>query len=208
MNWVLVSENTACYFRFAWSDCAAIYSTKHGQESLLKTMKPTFLKQIHSNIIVNIDSGHEQPGDGLVSAANTCLGIKIADCLPVYLLSDNKICVLHCGWRGIIGGITTKAKEMFKPFSYVLGASIGPCCYEVKQDVVALFNKDHARAIIVRDDKYYLDLKSAVIKDLGHERLLGNLDLCTKCNPQHFYSNRRGDRQRNYALVTRTRPGD
>jgi len=204
VNWSLVSENKSHYFRFTRNDFSTIYSTKHEQESLLINMKPIFLKQIHSNIIVNIDSDNKQTGDGLISTKNACLGIKIADCLPVYLLSDNNIGILHCGWRGIIGGITTKAKEMFQNFYYVLGASIGPCCYEVKQDVVDLFKKNYANAIIVRNSKYYLDLKSAVIKDLGQKDMLGTLDLCTRCNPQYFYSNRRGDRQRNYALVSRT----
>ena len=208
MKWSLVSEKKCQHFQFVWKDFSTIYSTQQGQASLLRSMKPIFLKQIHSNIIVDIDSENTKIGDGLISTKNVCLGIKVADCLPVYLISDRTIGVLHCGWRGIIGGITTRAREMLKSFYYVLGASIGPCCYEVKQDVVNLFKKNYAHTISVRDGKYYLDLKSAVIKDLGYEYMLGALDFCTRCTPQYFYSNRRGDRQRNYALVIRKQADD
>ena len=72
---------------------------------------------------------------------------------------------------------------------------------EIKQDVVDRFKQDYAHAILPRDGRYYLDLRAAVVKDLGADTLLGSLDLCTKCHPEYFYSNRRGDIQRNYALV-------
>lgn len=201
MDWHLVSNEGSRYFHFAWNGYSALYSTKHGQDDLLRVLKPIFLKQIHSDIIVDVDSGKERTGDGLVSSKSEYIGLKIADCLPVYLFALGKVCIIHCGWRGIIRGIARKAQEMFKDYHYVLGASINICCYEVKQDVADLFKKDYAQAITVRDGKYYIDLKSAVIKDLGARRLLGALDLCTKCHPEYFYSNRNGDTQRNYALL-------
>ncbi|KPL15499.1 hypothetical protein AMJ74_01350 [candidate division WOR_3 bacterium SM1_77] len=201
MNWHLISENEIRYFQFVWDKHTALYSTKIGQDSLIQNLRPVFLKQIHSAIIIDIESHAERIGDGLMSSKQKGLGIKIADCLPVYAFSQNKISILHCGWRGIIGGITKKARNILKDFHYLLGASIGTCCYEIQKDVVDLFKKDYAHAILVRDGKYYLDLKAAVIKDLGSAGLLGSLDLCTKCHPELFYSSRGGDTQRNYALV-------
>lgn len=201
MNWHLVSNEQSSYFHFTWNGYSALYSTKHGQDALLRVLKPIFLKQIHSDIIVDADSQKERTGDGLVSSRPQYIGLRIADCLPVYLFAQEKVCIIHCGWRGIIQGIARKAQEMLKDYHYVLGASINTCCYEVKQDVADRFTKDYAQAIIMRNGKYFIDLKSTVIKDLGHERLLGALDLCTKCHPEHFYSNRNGDAQRNYALL-------
>jgi copper oxidase (laccase) domain-containing protein len=93
------------------------------------------------------------------------------------------------------------AKEMMQDFHYALGASIGPCCYEVGQDVVNLYTKEYNESIIMHDTQYFLDLKAAVRKDLGNETLLGSLELCTKCHPEYFYSHRNGDKARNYGLV-------
>lgn len=201
MDWHLISNKESQYYQLTWNNYSALYSTKHGQEALLKVLKPIFLKQIHSAVIVDVDSQNVRTGDGLMTSRANYIGVKVADCLPVYLFAKEKACVIHCGWRGIIHGIARKAREMLKDYHYVLGASIKTCCYEVKHDVVNLFVSDYPEAIITREGKYYVDLKSAVIKDLGQERLLGSLDLCTKCHPEYFYSNRNGDTQRNYALL-------
>ena len=37
--------------------------------------------------------------------------------------------------------------------------------------------------------------------ELGERDKLASLDLCTKCHPEYFYSYRRGDKKRNYALI-------
>jgi YfiH family protein len=192
MSWHFVSTHECGYFEFIWGSYHAIYSTKTGQDLLIHALEPIFLKQIHSANIINIDSDEKRTGDGLSTVDNKCLGIKVADCLPVYLFSGKRISVLHCGWRGIINGIAKKAKELLHDFHYVLGASIGTCCYEVKNDVAHSFKNTYHNAIVMRDDKDYLDLRSAVIQDLGTERLLGSLDLCTKCHPELFYSHRGG----------------
>lgn len=201
MDWQLISEDNMRYFRFVWHDNVAIYTTKQNQGNFDKFFKPVFLKQIHSDIIIDIDSNNARIGDGLLSSKHACLGIKIADCLPVYLFSREKLCIIHCGWRGIIKGIAKNAKKIIRDFHYVLGASIGPCCYEVGEDVVNLYAREYEGSIITRDKQYFLDLRAAVRKDLGDETLLGSLDLCTKCHPEYFYSNRNGDKGRNYGLT-------
>jgi copper oxidase (laccase) domain-containing protein len=64
-----------------------------------------------------------------------------------------------------------------------------------------LFTPQYKTAIIRRDTRYFVDLKGAVIEDLGKDNLIGSLDLCTKCHPEYFYSYRRGDKnKRNYAV--------
>jgi YfiH family protein len=202
VTWQFAAEKEYGYFRFVWNRYRALYSTIHGQEFLIQTIRPIFLKQTHSANIIDVDSEPGREGDGLTGIRDNCLGIKVADCLPVYLFSEERISLIHCGWRGIIAGIAKKAKKMMNDFHYALGASIGPCCYEVKDDVAGLFKHEYNEALAVRNAKHYLDLKSAVIKDLGSQRLLGSLDLCTKCHPELFYSHRRGDTQRNYAMLS------
>jgi YfiH family protein len=201
MDWQLISEPDRSYFQFQRHDKRAIYTTKKGQPEIAHSLNPVFLKQIHSNAIIDIDADSSRIGDGLLSRKRTCLGVKVADCLPVYLFSKEKICIIHCGWRGIIKGIAKNAKKMMQDFHYALGPSIGPCCYEVQQDVASLYKKNYSGSIIRRDKKYFLDLKAAVRQDLGSETLLGSLELCTKCHPEYFYSHRNGNKGRNYGLI-------
>lgn len=201
MNWQLITTDKIQYLLLSWKEYRALYSTKTGQDHLVSILNPTFLKQTHSALIIDIDSSIERTGDGLLASKKQILGIKIADCLPVYVFGGDRIAVIHCGWRGIVQGICRELKSRFNDFHYCLGASIGPCCYEIKQDVVDQFRQNYSNAVLHRDERYYLDLKAAVMKDLGAEALLGSLDLCTKCHPEFFYSNRNGDTQRNYALV-------
>ncbi len=203
MDWQLLSEERFSYFQFKLNNSCALYSTVSSEDRFLEKFKPVFLKQIHSAIIIDMDSDGQRIGDGLISRRkNYGIGIKIADCLPVYLFNDEHICLIHCGWRGVIKGIARAAAKNLGTYKYVLGASIGPCCYEVNENVARLFHKRYRNAIMARDQKEYLDLKNAVIEDLGYEGLLGSLDYCTKCHPEYFYSYRRGDnKERNYAVL-------
>jgi YfiH family protein len=203
VNWHLISTGKYQYFDLIWKEFHAVYSTRTGQELLVHALKPVLLEQIHSAKIIDIDTDEQRKGDGLSTGTNKCLGIRVADCLPVYIFDQRKTAVLHCGWRGIINGIARKARKIFTDFDYALGASIGPCCYEIKNDVAQQFRNAYPNAISLRDGKEYLDLRSAVIQDLGAARLIGSLHLCTKCHPALFYSHRGGDTQRNYALLNR-----
>ncbi len=203
MRWKLIVENNLTYFQFKWKNNLAIYSTISSEEKILDRYKPIFLKQIHSDVIINIDTITNRIGDGLISERKNCvIGLKVADCLPVYLFNEEKICIIHCGWRGIIKGIAKKAAMYFAEYRYVLGASINSCCYEVNEHIAELFCRKYKNAVVFKNRKYILDLKTAVIEDLGAKNLLTSLDYCTKCHPEYFYSYRRGDnKKRNYALL-------
>lgn len=201
--WHLVEEHGIRYFQFRWRNFRAFYTIKNTEKEVLRILKPRFLKQKHSDIIVDIDCCNSIVGDGLITTSKNCvIGIKIADCLPVYLFTDNKICIIHCGWRGIIKGIAQKAAVLLGDYSFALGASIGTCCYEVKKNVAELFEKNYKRVMTKNGEKYYCDLKAAVIEDLGEENLIGSLAFCTHCSDEYFYSYRRSDKgDRNYALM-------
>ena len=202
ISWELIKDNNTEFFQFKSDNRFMFYSTRSNEERFLERFKPILLKQIHSDEIIDVDHDSKRIGDGMISQKTNCiLGIKIADCLPVYLFNEAKICIIHCGWQGIIKGIAKKARRLMSNYKYVIGASIGPCCYEVKEDTARLFTPQYINAIIRRDRKYFVDLKGAVNEDLGKENLIGSLDFCTKCHPEYFYSYRRGDKnKRNYAI--------
>ena len=203
--WRLIARSGVRYFEWYDNGIRMFYSIRGSEQDFLKKFEPRFLKQVHSDSIVNADNSATTTGDGLFSqATERMLGIKVADCLPVYLYNETKICIIHCGWRGIIKGITKKAAEVMGDYQYVLGASIGACCYEIKADVAEPFRQSYDHALVMRNERMFLDLKGAVIEDLGRERLRGSLDYCTKCESRFFYSLRRGDKKmRNFATLVR-----
>jgi len=202
ISWELIKDGGIEFFQFKSDNRLMLYSTKSNEERFLERFKPILLKQIHSDIIIDIDKDRARVGDGLLTQrSNLALGVKIADCLPVFLFNKAKICIIHCGWQGIIKGIAKKAKRFVDNYRFVLGACIEPCCYEVKKDTARLFTQQYKNAVIHRDTRYFIDLKGAVIEDLGEEKLVASLDFCTKCHPEYFYSYRRGDKnKRDYAV--------
>ena len=164
-----------------------MFSTIHAPDEFLSKFRPTVLKQIHSDIIIDLDRDQAKIGDGLTTARkNVVLGVKAADCLPVYFFSADRIAVIHCGWRSIIKSLPQKAARLFADFRFAFGAGIGPCCYDIQKDVADLFTGDFTDALEHRNRGIFLDLKKCVSGILGRDRLAGDLDLCVKCHPNFF----------------------
>src|SRR4029078_9890038 len=96
-----------------------------------------------------------------------------ADCLPVAVARANgdtpAIAALHVGWRGLLAGIVqTSVLELGGGAPRgVIGPGIGPCCYDVGEDVAAPFRARFGEEI-VRDGK--LDLWSATEQGLPRAR--------------------------------------
>jgi YfiH family protein len=89
-------------------------------------------------------------GDGLVtSEPGLMLGVQTADCVPV-LMADTRgraVGAFHAGWRGTVErivevGVRTMVEEFgSRPGDLIaaVGPSIGPCCFEVGDEVAAEF---------------------------------------------------------------------
>jgi YfiH family protein len=128
--------------------------------------------------------GHltERPGLGLL--------VLVADCYPVALAAPGRVGMLHCGWRGLAGGILEKALERFggeRPAAAV-GPGIGQCCFEVGEEVLAAFIDLDGVA-----DGRMLDLRGVIAQKLeaaGVERV-EHVDHCTSCRPEQYFSHRR-----------------
>lgn len=204
-DWVQHDHGGCGYFEFKGARYSMKCTFGREQEKCLEVFAPVMLHQVHSSMIIDIDRDNLRTGDGMVSSdPKNMLGLKIADCLPVFLFNDRTMCIIHCGWRGILAGIARNARVAMKTYHYVLGACIGPECYEVKRDVKVQFAGLYPAAVKEQDGRFFLDLKAAVIQDLGRSALIADLDMCTMCHPEYFFSYRRGDREkRNYALMAR-----
>jgi YfiH family protein len=159
--------------------------------------------QVHGTDIESWDAppapgrdGFGEPGaelarvDGHVTdLAGLGLLVLVADCLPVALAAPGRVAMLHCGWRGLAGGIVGRGVEMFdEPPAAAVGPGIGRCCYEVGPEVLEAFSHVEGAA-----QGRMLDLRAvaeAKLRAAGVERV-EHVDLCTHCRPDLFFSHRR-----------------
>jgi polyphenol oxidase len=134
-----------------------------------------------------------EPGLGLL--------IKQADCQAVMLYDPERRVAanVHCGWRGLVGGILGAAVARLKvtfhcrPANLIasIGPGLGPCCAEFRnfaREFPPGFWKYQVRPAyfdlwrLSRDQLAAAGLKSKHIAIAG---------LCTKCRANAFYSYRR-----------------
>jgi YfiH family protein len=160
--------------------------------------------QVHGTDLLEWDGppahgGFAEPGadleqvDGhLTSAPDLGLMVLVADCYPVALALPGRAAMLHCGWRGLAGGILERALERFggeRPAAAV-GPGIGGCCYEVGQEVLDAFAGLDGVA-----SGRMLDLRAVIARKLdaaGVERVV-HVDHCTSCRDDLYFSHRRDD---------------
>jgi hypothetical protein len=156
--------------------------------------------QHHSADVLRARAGSRgERGDGLWTEERGLPVLALAaDCLPIALARANgakpAVAVLHAGWRGLVGGIAAEGVKTLGggPVAAMIGPGIGPCCYEVGEEVAAPFRRAFGMGLY-RDGK--LDLWGAAERALraaGVARV-DRVDLCTACNPDRFFSHRRDD---------------
>jgi YfiH family protein len=158
--------------------------------------------QTHSTIVNRAEAGSRGiPGDGLWTDEP---GVPIvalgADCVLIAFARVNgeapALAVLHAGWRGLVDGIVqVAAGKLGGRFAAVVGPAIGPCCYEVQEDVAGPFRERFGPAIVNRGK---LDLWAAAeqaAREAGATQV-ERVDLCTACRPDLFFSERRTGRPR------------
>ena len=116
--------------------------------------------------------------------------VFVADCLPIALSGPGGVAMVHGGWRGLAAGIVGRGVEATGATSAAIGPGIGPCCYEVGEEVLAAFSPLGPHVAAGR----MLDLK-AVARRLLERAGVGEIDdaaLCTSCNQDLFFSHRGG----------------
>jgi polyphenol oxidase len=128
--------------------------------------------------------------DGHVLTAPGPVGlVYVADCLPVALAGSGGAAILHCGWRGLAAGIVSRGAAAIEATHAAIGPGIGPCCYEVGEDVLAAFEGLGDGIATGR----MLDLPE-VARRLLREAGVAEVEsagLCTRCERELFFSHRR-----------------
>ena len=115
--------------------------------------------------------------------------VFVADCLPVALAGPEGVAMVHCGWRGLAGGILDRGLAASGAVAAAIGPGIGPCCYEVGPEVIARFGglgQGIARGRM-------LDLAEVARRLLARSGVdeVEVSGLCTSCEEKLFYSHRR-----------------
>ena len=153
-------------------------------------------RQVHG-AAVRRAGGAGEPGDGLwTDTPGQPLLVFTADCLPVAIVRSSggpaAVAALHVGWRGLLAGIVANAVAALDggTLAAAIGPGIGPCCYEVGDEVAGPFRERYGEEI-VRNGR--LDLWTAAERALEAAGIadVHRTDLCTSCNPDLFFSHRR-----------------
>jgi YfiH family protein len=140
-----------------------------------------------------------------------CAGLPLmllfADCTPIILANPTRrlVSVVHAGWRGSVQAILSKTlaqicrqfQALPQDFWAVIGPSVGPCCYEVGEEVYQAAQALPGFPTFMRESdngKWRFDLQSA-----NKEQLLAAgvppaqivvSGLCTACHNGLFFSHR------------------
>ncbi len=166
-----------------------------------------WLEQIHSSDVVKLEHQVAVPkADGLVTSASKLICcVLTADCLPVLFCNEKgtEVAIAHGGWRGLANGIiaNTLASMESHPSTLMawLGPAIGPCHFEVGEDVRLQFQAAESDSTVLDyfapqgSQKYLADLYGIArmqLNKLGVKRVFGG-EHCTFCDVQNFYSYRR-----------------
>ncbi len=134
--------------------------------------------------------GDVREADGHVTAEpGLPLLVFAADCLPVALAGPGGVAMLHCGWRGLDAGIVARGAAVVEATNAAIGPGIGPCCYEVGDEVLSSFvelGEGVAKGSL-------LDLPEVARRLLGEAGVerVESADLCTSCDAERFFSHRR-----------------
>jgi YfiH family protein len=137
--------------------------------------------------------------DGLWSdAQGRAMLLLTADCLPIAVARVHTqrrrpaVGILHAGWRGLLAGVVGAGVRALGggKLAAAIGPSIGPCCYEVGEEVAVPFREAFG-SDVMRDGR--LDLWTAAERALraaGCEHV-ERLGVCTSCERERFFSHRR-----------------
>lgn len=159
--------------------------------------------QVHGVEILELDEcirrGLRVPCDGLIVRAGRDAGraalMLSGDCLTVVLIGEETCALLHVGWRGLLAGVVEKGVRAMgedAPRWAFFGPAIGPCCYEVGEDVAGRVRERFGPQAIATSGN--LDLwhcTSRALEETGTDpQLINNPRLCTACYHDVFYSHR------------------
>lgn len=132
-----------------------------------------------------------------------------ADCVPLFFYAPKYgiIGMAHAGWRGTVHEIAknmvniwhNKHQIPLEDIEVGIGPSIGPCCFEVNEDVASIFLEKFGNAHFIvkskKNFKYHIDLwecnRTILINAGIKDSNIAKAEMCTCCHSDIFYSHRK-----------------
>jgi len=165
------------------------------------------LRQVHGAAVACAPWDDPPEADAAwAMAPGILLGIQTADCLPVLLVDPvrRELAAVHAGWRGTARGVTHEAVLVLqargsRPRDLIaaLGPGIGPCCYEVGDELRQAFGP--AGAGFFRsgpNGRPHLDVRAANVRQLEAAGVrpdaIHHVPDCTHCTPGYHSYRRDG----------------
>lgn len=128
--------------------------------------------------------------DGHVtSVPGVPLLVLAADCLPVAVCGPDGLAMLHCGWRGLAGPLVADAVDRVGGDAAVIGPGIGPCCYEVGEEVRQAF-RDLGEDVFRGTNCDLPEVARRTLLAAGVDTV-ETAGICTHCEAGDFFSHRR-----------------
>jgi copper oxidase (laccase) domain-containing protein len=92
----------------------------------------TWLRQVHGSDVALVDAPGGCAGTDADAAVTGLLGavlcVQTADCVPIVVVGEHAVGVIHAGWRGLVAGVVDRGVEALRTIgSSPLQAVIGPC---------------------------------------------------------------------------------
>jgi len=172
------------------------------------------LAQVHGaavHVATSQSCGTAEADIVMSDAVDRLVAVQVADCAPI-LTADRSgrfVAASHAGWRGTsadVAGVTVRTladRYETEPemLLVAIGPSVGPCCYEVGQELVDAFRAkswseaDCERWFVRRHGMLFLDIWRANADQLERAGVpLSQIfisQLCTACHRDWFHSYRR-----------------
>ena len=168
-----------------------------------------WVRQVAGDRAVRVsEAGFAGEADALVtSERGIALVVAVADCVPVALVGEGGVGMVHSGWRGTLAGVAGKAVRSLggaEGVTAYIGPCIRRCCYEVSEELAEKFAESFGDEVV---SGRYLSLPAAIRIDLERAGVedIHDLGLCSGCRPDLFYSHRKQGpfTGRNLAAVAR-----
>jgi purine-nucleoside/S-methyl-5'-thioadenosine phosphorylase / adenosine deaminase len=166
------------------------------------------------NSVAEAKPAEDQHGDTIYcdvivsNVSGVLAGVKTADCVPILIgdPSTRSFAAVHAGWRGTLARAVVVAVERMHDeyganpagLRVAIGASAGPCCYEVGAEVIDAFTErfgDDGLFSPTRPGHAKIDLLKAntdqlISAGVPPERI-HVAPLCTMCRTDLFFSYRK-----------------
>jgi hypothetical protein len=174
-----------------------------------------WVHQVHGGTVVEVTENFESgvKADAMVTGdASKILAVRVADCVPVLLASDEgkHVAAIHAGWRGVVAEIVPAAiaavrSQLREPHCdtsriiAAIGPSISLDAFEVGREVIETFRRhfggDDPPVRVRADGKGHVDLRATIALQLRRAGVAQDdidvADRCTVRDAGEFFSHRR-----------------